>query len=202
VTPENLFIDTLEDLRRRTDLRASEYDMVQAAGLVRRLLIDGNPLYAPINRGFRLKLKFRWGRLRVATAARNGSAWVPGGWLDPTLADLHPSLQNDEAQKTLRENPPHEGTLHRFLDHDPILRGEDRVTVRELIKHYANREGGVHYDDSPPDSTLLDDVRAESEEALRLTVLAAGRIVYRGLEPLAAAVMLAERPGPFGLTTG
>jgi hypothetical protein len=44
MNPQHLFLDTLEDLRRRTDLRATEYDMVQAAGLPRRLLLDDTPV--------------------------------------------------------------------------------------------------------------------------------------------------------------
>ena len=39
-----LLIDTVEDLRSRTGLRATEYDVTQAAGLIRRLLIDTYPL--------------------------------------------------------------------------------------------------------------------------------------------------------------
>ncbi|MFC7572005.1 hypothetical protein ACFQX8_05870 [Klenkia terrae] len=126
---------------------------------------------------------------------------MPGSWLDPILLDLHPEMQSEELRRVNADSPPWEGTLQQFLSHDTLVRGDEKVTIRELIKHYANREGGVHYDAAPPEKELLAHLRAESESALRLTVLAAGRIIYRGLEPLAAAVMLAERPGPFGLRT-
>jgi hypothetical protein len=44
-----MFLDTMEDLRRRSDLRASEYEMVQSAGLVRRLIVDSPRLADQVN---------------------------------------------------------------------------------------------------------------------------------------------------------
>ncbi len=40
LTAEQLFLDTVEDLRRRSAIGAQRYDMIQSAGLVRRLLVD------------------------------------------------------------------------------------------------------------------------------------------------------------------
>jgi hypothetical protein len=112
--------------------------------------------------------------------------------------DLHPSLAKPEVREAMDKAPPHEASLDGFLAHGAIVRDDSTVTVKELIKHYANREGGVHYDGTPA-TPLIEDIRVESEEALRLTVLSVGRVAYRGLEPLASAVMLSGRPGPFGL---
>ena len=94
------------------------------------------------------------------------------------------------------------GRFEQLLKHSAIISRGERVTVHELIKHYANREGGVHVDPEPPDAPLLREVLGSHEEALRLTVVAVGRVVHRALEPLAARVLLRDRPHPYGLQDG
>jgi hypothetical protein len=192
VQSDGLFLDTLEDLRRRTNLRAAEYDMVQAAGLLRRLVLDKSPLWAEVNREHRLKPECVWQRLHVATAARNGPAWVPWWWLDPEIHDMHPL----HARETLE---PWRGPIGKFLQHVVIRRAPHELTVQELISHYAHWEGGVHFKTSPPQSDLLSDIREESEEALRLTVLAIGRIIHRALTPLSVHIVIAQLPHPHGI---
>lgn len=203
MTPEDLLLDTMRDLRHRTDLRASEYDMVQASGLIRRLLLDGSgSLVHRVNRRFRMKFTCRWGRLNVAVAARGGAAWVPMHWLDPDLYLLRTAAMPREGVDAMPEIPePREGTLRQFMG-SAVVRGDgsQHVRVDQLLGHYANREGGVHHGVGPADSALLEAVRCESEEALRLTVLASARIIYRALEPLAAVASLIDEPHPKGLS--
>jgi hypothetical protein len=195
MTPDDVFLATLEDLRLRCRLDASEYDMVQAAGLLRRLLLDGVPLWTRANRGVKLKIDAQWSRLRVAHDSASGElAWVPGLWLDPVLQDLAlRSLTGPEKDQRTS------GNLQKFLQHQTVIRGESTVTIRELISHYANSEGGVHYDEGTADNALIEDIRLHWDEPLRHTLLAASRIVVRAFEPLAAAVLLKGRPWPAGL---
>lgn len=56
--------------------------------------------------------------------------------------------------------------------------------------------GGV----GPAESALHEAVRFESEQALRLTVLASPRINYRALEPLATLASLIDEPHPKGFS--
>ncbi len=204
---DGLFLDTLEDLRRRTDLRASEYDAVQAAGLVRRLLLDKTPLYAEANRDRRAKIEFRWSQTFVALGTQSAGAWIPYLWLDPELAslkDMPPELLPAFA------GAQRAGSLHKFLAFEVVqvqwLRPTPdapsqltHVRVKEVIQHYAHREGGVHFDASPADNAALEVIRQASELALRMTLIAISRIAYRALEPLAARIVLEERPHPLGL---
>lgn len=196
MTPDDLFLDTMADLRRRTDLRASEYDVVQAAGLVRRLLVDATPLWSVVNRAHRLKPLCTISRMRTAVPATNGNVWLGGLWLDnPLTEQLLAALGNP-----LRSNlGPWEVPLRTFLKHKAIIRSSEHVDVITLVKQYANREGGVHYDPTPPDSALLRDVLDLSEPAVRLTVLAAARIVYGALEPVASTIVLQRYEWPLGL---
>lgn len=222
MTPENIFLDTLEDLRIRCHLRASEYDMVQASGLMRRLLMDSAPLWSRANRTWRLKVTVEWSRTRVAYKTDSGRGyWIPALWLDPMLGELKeftsPTLVVEGPDRTLVPAAPdatplklvlRTGNLQAFLRYEAIRPGSVRdetphdngpITVGQLIKHYANREGGVHYDESPADESTIEDIRLTSDEPLRHTILSAGRIVCRAMEPLAAALLLADRPWPTGL---
>ena len=55
---KDLFIHTLNDLEKRVE-STDEYDVLMAAALLRKLLVDGGRLMDQINRAHRLKLRFR-----------------------------------------------------------------------------------------------------------------------------------------------
>lgn len=202
----DVFIETIEDLRARCDLRASEYDMVQAAGLIRRLLIDGTPLWTQINRDIRSSIEFEWMTVRkMATGNIDAQVMTPGLALDPVLfrALIQNKITDPDVRRELLAIPPHTGNVEKFLK-SPVVdtKGENgmvEVSVRELIKHYANREGGVHYGAGQSENSILEDSRRFADEDFRYTILACGRIVYRTLEPLAAAALLRNVPWPKGL---
>jgi hypothetical protein len=201
VEADDLFLDTLEDLRRRCDLRASEYDMVQVAGLVRRLLFDGLPLWVEANKTHRVKPVYEWSRLRVSVGGIDGqhSAWVSMQWLDPMLNDLLLRKRLPPDEETAEFPAPRTGNINNFSQYEVIVKDGEGVTVSELVTHYANREGGVHYDSKPPKSQILSSLLRGQDLALRLTVLAIGRIAHRALEPLAARIALSRNPHPYGI---
>lgn len=202
----DVFIETIEDLRARCDLRASEYDMVQAAGLIRRLLIDGTPLWTQVNRDIRSSIEFEWMHVRrMSEGNLEAQVMTPGLALDPVLcrALVLTNISDPEKRKDFLSFPPRTGNVEKFLK-SPVIdtRGENgmiEVTVRDLIKHYANREGGVHYGSGKSENAILEEIRSHADEDLRYTILACGRIVYRTLEPLAAAALLRDVPWPQGL---
>jgi hypothetical protein len=195
VKAEDLFLDTMEDLRRRCDLRATEYDTVQVAGLVRRLLLDSRKLWAEVNREHRLRPVCTWVHVRVLLD-KDPESTAPLLWLDPGLLSLQvPIDQGEDLSKYAKST-----TLDVFLKHQVVHSGGEAATVQDLILHYANREGGVHYDPQPADVPALRRLTAGHERALRLTVLAVGRVVHRALEPLAGRVVLGKQPHPFGLS--
>ena len=47
-------LETVKDLRRRCALRATDDDIIQVAGLVRRLLLDETKLWAEANKALKL----------------------------------------------------------------------------------------------------------------------------------------------------
>jgi uncharacterized small protein (DUF1192 family) len=59
MTADELFLLTFEDLEERVALGRDEYDALISAWLLRKLLLDKQPLVHRANRSRRLKLKFR-----------------------------------------------------------------------------------------------------------------------------------------------
>lgn len=89
--------------------------------------------------------------------------------------------------------------IHRFdfknFAKMPVAAGgwdddEAHVTVRDLVKHFAHREGGVHYDGDFADNALLTRLMESDRRAMDLTMLALGRVVLHALEPLAYKIMI------------
>ncbi len=195
---EDLFVDTMEDLRRRCDLRATEYDMVQAAGLIRKLILNGNPLWAQVNRSLRLQPRYSWMDFVMSTAG--GHPELALLWLDPAMFQaLMQSAVEAGGRPVVDPSPPREGDLAAFLRVPVVQYGGENATVLDLVRHFANREGGIHFDPKQAETPLLELVRREEDEGLRLTLVATGRVVYRALEPLAARVALASRAPRYGL---
>ena len=89
LTAEQLFLDTVEDLRRRSAIGAQRYDMIQSAGLVRRLLVDRRGLLDIVNREPALKITFLVGGTYVHVDSwPSGGVYGQGPWLDAVAARL------------------------------------------------------------------------------------------------------------------
>ena len=203
---EALFVETVEDLRKRCDLRASEYDMVQASGLIRRLLMDGPPLWHAVNKTYKTKPLFRWVPMRAAVRGDlSQNVMAAGLAFDPVIAEAMATLTGEQEEHELVEFARQSGNHDKFLATKVVDRLGTRdvqqsATVRDLIKHYANREGGVHHDPGGKSTNeFIEQIRHFADEDLRRTLLACGRIVVRTLEPMAAALMLKDTPWPMGL---
>lgn len=182
----SIFASTVEDLRNRSRYTASEYDAIQASGLLRRLLIDGTAIAPQAVKLLGLdQPRYEWASVYMGEAAN--------ALFDPTLLkslgralfEQEPSM--NQAVRT--------GGLDEFLAYQVASpTHEGSVTVRDLIKHFAIVEGGVHYGQAwnqvPPRlQTLLSD--PVYRERLRETLAAIGRIVSSALS---GPAMIAAHP--------
>ena len=175
------FVDAMEDLRDRCRLTATTYDTAQAAGIVRRLLIDGNPLAVAAGKITQLTPEFSWSRDMYT-----GDDWefiISGHHFDPALHSLSIGYSV--------------GALGRSVvrgNHDELLKSEvlrhgndvlDCVSTRDFIKWLANDEGGVHVEmfHRPEIRRRFRDAQASVPEHTKWTMIAIGRVVYCGLEP-------------------
>ena len=179
-----IFIGTVEDLRYRSRLSAPEYDVVQASGLIRRLLIDGTALVPGVIKELDLpQPRYEWASIYQGAVA--------GAMLDATLVrSLSQERLTGPGLKVI-----HSGALAEFLAYKVThISIDGGITVKDLVKHFANGEGGVHFgslrEPVPPRlGALLED---PSYAPLLLdTIAAIGRVVC---DALAAAVAIAAHP--------
>jgi hypothetical protein len=201
----HIFVETVEDLRRRSSLAATDYDLIQAAGLLRRLLMDGSPLGPLVCKEVGMRARFRW----IGTyLTRPGylSIWPS---LDPELAAE--ALAALGAQSDLGKLPSlvSEGDHERLLAIDAFEKLADhggslslgpspspriKITLGQYIAQIANDEGGVHFGMAKPDRRhpVVSDALV-SDQRQNLWILAAvGRVVVRGYEEVVARIVFSD----------
>lgn len=179
-----LFLETLDHLQECATSR-EPYAGLQAAALLRKLFLDGNPLLHQANREHKLPIHFR---IVPQSGPSTSAGLTPKAWIAPH--GLEPAF-----------HPP--GTEVLTLDLPGFLRanvasvGGTDCTVRDLIDHAANVLGGVHTGTprSPEDRAL--EVLAPSTLLgwdLRLTALrSVARIALHALQPLRLAALGVDR---------
>lgn len=171
-----LFLDTLADLRHRSSADAKEYDLVQAAGLLRRLLVDGQRLIDQVNREHRMRLAFVVNTPPERSAG--ATLWARADGLDP---------------ETSYRQVPTTLDLAGFLREEVIMTEGHLVTLREAILYLSHVEGGVHAGrpTGPKEEALH---RLASDRVFNgytlasRTIAAAARITSRALDPMRTAV--------------
>ncbi|MHA7620225.1 hypothetical protein ACX12M_17065 [Cellulosimicrobium cellulans] len=189
------FIDTVEDLRSRVRLTASYYDLMQASGLLRRLLMDGKALGPRASSHLQMRPTFTW----YPIARWDGRKFMLTLYADPKVAQaLLP-----EGGITRPGGKPSTGTVQDLLsmeiaggivtDSGPVIH-----TVRDLISQLANDEGGVHMGMARVRHQMISEGLVDSPRQIELAVLAIGRIVVAGYEPLVLKAL--ERDPDYGLS--
>lgn len=136
IETKRFFIDVLNDLREKCNSQTN-YNYVKAAGLLRQLLIDTNPLIDIINRDYKEKLIFE---VRPERAPSSNKEIGPDGlvyeiFMSVTLMDPG---QNDRNVVRLSRS---QFFQYKFFN----FHGKD-ITVLEILKLNANKKGGVHLD--------------------------------------------------------
>jgi hypothetical protein len=183
VDPDALFLRTLDDLEQRI-VATDEYEVLLAAALLRKLLLDSHPLVDQVNAAHRLKLRFR---INGPTAyeemiLRDGAVFLSlEDAIDPEL-DHPPGLMS-----------PIEATRDQLLARRVMVLNGESITVHHLIDHLAHIEGAVHKSDPREQREL---VLSQAARELFIGGLPAGvrqiqaiaRVVLRGLQPLRNAL--------------
>lgn len=175
------FVDAMEDLRDRCRLTATTYDTAQAAGIVRRLIIDGSPLGVAAGKITQMTPEFSWSRDMYT-----GDDWgfiISGHHFDPALDSLSLGYSSGGPGPSVVV-----GNSDELLKSEVLRYGNsevDRVSALNFIKWLANDEGGVHVDmfRDPELGKRFRDTQAIVPEHTKWTMIAIGRVVYHGLEP-------------------
>lgn len=199
-----LFVETLEELRSKVRLTASPYEVVRTSGLLRLLLIDGTAIGDSSTGGpcasglLAMTPTFTWRRQYMCVER----AWMPGLFFDPVVSD-HAGAKRVAASDV--KSATISGTSQDLLD-EPIVRdakpGGVGVSARDFIKHVASEEGGVHKGSARKSSPLAIPDPEDPWAMHHWTLLALGRVVYRGFEPLLYEAMIQSEPRLEYLTFG
>ena len=179
---DRLLFHTLRDLEQRT-AATDEYELLMSAALLRKLLLDEEPLMDQVNRRYRLKVRFRIGGVShmeqfIYDQLPGPIFWAAEDALDPD-AGLSPSL---------------DANRDRFLGRRIMRFGGEWITVRDVIVQLAHVEGAVH------SGTAKDQRQRVIQEASKFysinglpgvvsQVRRIGRITVLGLTPLLDAVV-------------
>lgn len=174
-----LFLESLHDLER-VIVAPTRYELLRAAGILRQLFLDGNPLVHVVNRAHRLSLEF--------PTTKPSEPVVPGyrkHWQNPDSSLAAPtSIQ-------IR-------SFDQFLAY-PCLKLEGRTgTIADIIRANANVKGGVHLGTAktPEDALILEwDQLFElmGEEASIHALVGIVRAALDGLRPLVAQITGEQR---------
>lgn len=182
---DQLFVQTLKDLAARSAPGATEYDLLQTAALLRRLLLDGSAsLVHQVNRTRRQEVRYRANR-RAPPSDPAPTFWAIQDGFDPDTAV--PGLSHPEALD-----------LDQLLNAPLMLMGGQILSVREVIRYVANVAGGVHLGlpRTPKEQALASvgaTIRLGGQSPEVRSLLAVARVVSKGLAPL---VMLVEASPP------
>ncbi len=135
-----LFNRTIKELAEKNKAN-DEYELLMTTHLLRKLLIDGdNSLISQINKKGK-KIRFRVNVRKpihkrfpniFTSSDLKSYMWFALDGFDPETAD------------TSRSFNPVELTYDAFLKQVVIYVNGNEITVRDLIKHLSDKEGGVH----------------------------------------------------------
>jgi hypothetical protein len=132
ISAEELFIRRFDDLRVGLQAR-DDFDLLKVGAILRQLLVDEHPLVHQANTATRLKLRFRVNasRLRADDLQVETMIHLMGLGLDSTAFVTSGDVE--------------EMNIDQFLK-VVMISGDDRnVTVLDVIKHAANKAGGIHF---------------------------------------------------------
>ncbi len=173
-----LFLNTLKDLQTKTTSN-DQYEMLIAAALLRKLLIDENSLIDQVNRNRRVKITYLINNKKPFDEA-DLIFWSIQDGFDPDTSNSRLSPLSVKKDGLLKST-------------SMVINGKV-ITVLALIRFLCHIQGAVH----------IDDPNNEEEEMLKIiseniivggqsptirSICAISRVVLKGLEPLKQEVL-------------
>ena len=184
---DQLFLLTMADLQARVAsaiprLRPGsaqptpeqQYSSLMMAPLLRKLLLEQQPLVHRVNRSRRLKLMFPLDHWPLVSGSSVGTLAIDSDpyWLAREFID--------------REGPM---TLKEMLATPVVIWNGDSISAADIIRHVAHVQGGVHFDNPKSDIGRLlrgleDDLTLSGDTPALGCLAAIGRLVLIGLGDL------------------
>jgi len=171
---EQLFLNTISDIKDKLSKRDS-YSIIRGSGLLRHLLIDGEPLVHVVNRKFKLKIEFETLDFTFKIPIRPLIHWKT---LD---ASAFPNARKIRVD------------LKGFLGADCLTFKDHDFTVKDILKACAHIKGGVHSGvaktDKDKDILNLDEVlKVGGLDATLAALVGILRVTFVALEPLVEGI--------------
>lgn len=179
IDTETLFIRTLEDIERRLSV-TDPYEILQIAGLIRKLFLDDNPLVDQVNKIHRIKLSFE------VTIPIDGPENAPGTifW---TMQD---GLDPETALPFMKRKAI---TRDQFFKTVVTIINRHAYSIREIVQFEANVIGAVHAGTPKTDKESVlkkidSKISFDGYESSLRQLLAISRVILKALKPLRQAV--------------
>ena len=125
----NLFLKTLRDIEKRLN-DTDEYEILMIAGLLRKLLLDGDPLLDQVNREKKLKIAFTINAHKITS--------IPGMIFCSIEDAIDPETSPPHLCKTENVNKD------KLLGTTIMTVNRTDIKIKDLISHIANVEGAIH----------------------------------------------------------
>lgn len=174
-----LFIKTLEDIEKKMKSKDG-YEIFMISGLLRKLLLDDNPLIHQVNQNRKLKISFIVNDRQPPVGENSLVFWSMEDGFDPNTSVPH-------LVKPLEVN------IDQLLKRQIMIINGEIITVSNLIKFLTNVQGGVH---AGKPKNKKEVALHEIQKYLGIgglpagirSVLSISRVVIKGLEPLRTAI--------------
>gem|GEM_PF-1663230 len=127
---EQLFVHTVHDLANRVEGDETEYSLLMAAGLLRKLLMDAEPLIHAVNKTYRQRIRFE------IKAVGPDLPRPPDEMFYLWALDIDPHASGSWI--------PHPVSQEKFLKWPVIHIGHRRATVHNVIDEACHVLGAVH----------------------------------------------------------
>jgi len=174
-----LFRKTLGEIEKKMKSK-DEYEIFMISGLLRKLLIDDDPLINQVNKTKRMKITFTVNDRKFPLGDKSLRFYSMEDGFDPNTSVPHLAHPIPVSRDQL---------LERQL---MIINGEI-ITVLDLIKFLSNVQGAVHVG-KPKNSK--ENVLREIQKYFSIgglpagirSILSVSRVVLKGLEPLKSSI--------------
>jgi hypothetical protein len=172
---ESLFLSTVTDIKEKIE-KGDSYSITRAAGLLRHLFLDGEPLLHAVNRKHKIKIEFETMDFTLKIPIRPYLHWQ----------DLDPTGKNEGARRI-------KIGLKEFLAAEILVYQDYDFTVKDVLKAAAHIKGGIHSgvakDEADVALLKFDEVLSvgglDASTAALKSILA---VAVNGLRPLVNAV--------------
>lgn len=170
---EELFLNTLDDLEKRTN-SSNSYEILGISLLLRKLLLDEQPLLDQVNRNYKRRIIFKCAK---------APSW-PENLPQPSLISAQDGIDPDTSISAFTVE---ELKRDQFLKFVVATTKDEEISVKDVILYEAHVKGGVH------SGAAKKDAEKSLEAATEFIRISGHRISTRQLLSIGRVILKATR---------